>query len=108
MMDEDYVHRIGRTGRNGASGQAVSFVSPEEMRVWRGLVRKYKIKCAELDFARVIEPRTGRNRGARNSSRQMIRYRQSQSNLLRSLNPGLIDSETSINGSSMKNKKLDL
>ena len=26
---EDYVHRIGRTGRAGASGFAVSFVSPE-------------------------------------------------------------------------------
>jgi len=27
---EDYVHRIGRTGRAGASGMAISLVSPEE------------------------------------------------------------------------------
>jgi ATP-dependent RNA helicase RhlE len=27
---EDYVHRIGRTGRAGATGEAVSLVSPEE------------------------------------------------------------------------------
>lgn len=27
---EDYVHRIGRTGRAGASGKAISFVTPEE------------------------------------------------------------------------------
>ena len=27
---EDYVHRIGRTGRAGALGTAISFVSPEE------------------------------------------------------------------------------
>jgi superfamily II DNA/RNA helicase len=27
---EDYVHRIGRTGRAGASGTAISLVSPEE------------------------------------------------------------------------------
>jgi ATP-dependent RNA helicase RhlE len=27
---EDYVHRIGRTGRAGAEGEAVSFVSVEE------------------------------------------------------------------------------
>ena len=27
---EDYVHRIGRTGRAGASGKAISLVSPEE------------------------------------------------------------------------------
>lgn len=30
---EDYVHRIGRTGRNGASGEAFSFVSPSERRL---------------------------------------------------------------------------
>ncbi len=29
---EDYVHRIGRTGRAGASGKAISLVSPEEKR----------------------------------------------------------------------------
>ncbi|WP_034412273.1 DEAD/DEAH box helicase [Derxia gummosa] len=29
---EDYVHRIGRTGRAGATGDAISFCSPEEER----------------------------------------------------------------------------
>ncbi len=29
-MPEDYVHRIGRTGRAGATGIAVSLVSPDE------------------------------------------------------------------------------
>lgn len=33
---EDYVHRIGRTGRAGSSGRAVSFATPEE----RGDVRQ--------------------------------------------------------------------
>jgi ATP-dependent RNA helicase RhlE len=28
---EDYVHRIGRTGRAGSPGEAISLVSPEEM-----------------------------------------------------------------------------
>lgn len=30
MVAEDYIHRIGRTGRNGASGEALSLVAPEE------------------------------------------------------------------------------
>ncbi len=29
-VPEDYIHRIGRTGRAGASGEAISFVSPDE------------------------------------------------------------------------------
>jgi ATP-dependent RNA helicase RhlE len=45
---EDYVHRIGRTGRAQAIGDAISFVSPDEMDdlrklekfIGRGLVRK--------------------------------------------------------------------
>lgn len=36
MVAEDYVHRIGRTGRNGASGEAISLVSPDEA----GLLRQ--------------------------------------------------------------------
>ncbi len=45
---EDYVHRIGRTGRAQAIGDAISFVSPDEMSdlkklerfIGRGLVRR--------------------------------------------------------------------
>lgn len=36
---EDYVHRIGRTGRAGASGHAVSLVSPEEGKELAGIER---------------------------------------------------------------------
>ncbi|HEX7879782.1 MAG TPA: DEAD/DEAH box helicase [Candidatus Eisenbacteria bacterium] len=36
---EDYVHRIGRTGRAQAIGDALSFVSPEEMPALRTLER---------------------------------------------------------------------
>jgi len=37
-LAEDYVHRIGRTGRAGAKGQAISFVSREEVLVRASVV----------------------------------------------------------------------
>jgi ATP-dependent RNA helicase RhlE len=48
MQSEDYVHRIGRTGRALAVGDAISFVTPEdagdlralERFIGRGIVRK--------------------------------------------------------------------
>jgi ATP-dependent RNA helicase RhlE len=36
-VPEDYVHRIGRTGRAGASGQAISLVSVDEEEYVRGI-----------------------------------------------------------------------
>ena len=38
-LAEDYVHRIGRTGRAGARGQAISFVSREEERTLNNIER---------------------------------------------------------------------
>ncbi len=38
-VPHDYVHRIGRTGRAGASGTAISLVSPEEVDNLRGVQR---------------------------------------------------------------------
>lgn len=38
-VPEDYVHRIGRTGRAGARGRAVSLVSADEQRLLRGIER---------------------------------------------------------------------
>jgi ATP-dependent RNA helicase RhlE len=39
---EDYVHRIGRTGRAGAQGHAISFALPEERRDIRDIERLIK------------------------------------------------------------------
>ena len=49
MQDEDYVHRVGRTARNGAKGEAISFVTPEEHSDWNRLVKKYDIPDAMLE-----------------------------------------------------------
>ncbi|HVI57554.1 MAG TPA: DEAD/DEAH box helicase [Luteimonas sp.] len=42
MVAEDYVHRIGRTGRNGAQGEALSLVSPDEGGLLRQIQRMLK------------------------------------------------------------------
>ncbi|QDH69492.1 DEAD/DEAH box helicase [Marilutibacter alkalisoli] len=47
MVAEDYVHRIGRTGRNGASGEALSLVSHDEGGLLRQIQRVLK-KDVEL------------------------------------------------------------
>ncbi|WP_242113150.1 DEAD/DEAH box helicase [Luteimonas aquatica] len=46
MVAEDYVHRIGRTGRAGAQGEALSLVSPEEGALLRQIQRLLKTDIA--------------------------------------------------------------
>ncbi len=41
-VPEDYIHRIGRTGRAGASGEAISLVAPEEERYLADIERLLK------------------------------------------------------------------
>jgi ATP-dependent RNA helicase RhlE len=41
-VPEDYVHRIGRTGRAGASGRAISLVSPDERKQLRDIEKLLK------------------------------------------------------------------
>jgi len=38
-VPDDYVHRIGRTARAGASGEAVSLVAPDENSLWNQIQR---------------------------------------------------------------------
>ncbi|MFA0962330.1 DEAD/DEAH box helicase [Roseivirga sp. BDSF3-8] len=58
-VPEDYVHRIGRTGRAGASGEALSLVSVDELEYLRDIEKLIglKLDSEELDgFEPVDEP----------------------------------------------------
>ncbi|MDG2506296.1 MAG: DEAD/DEAH box helicase [Crocinitomicaceae bacterium] len=46
---KDYVHRIGRTGRAEATGEAISLISPEEEHHFRVIQKKMKITVALED-----------------------------------------------------------
>ena len=39
QVPEDYVHRIGRTARNGKDGNALAFVTPEDRAQWKSITR---------------------------------------------------------------------
>src|SRR5690606_36035929 len=55
MVAEDYVHRIGRTGRAGAQGEALSLVSPEEGGLLNQIQRLLKVDL-EMDVVEGYAP----------------------------------------------------
>ena len=73
MHSEDYVHRIGRTGRAHAIGDAISFITPEdqgplrslERFIGRGIVRK---RAEGFDYDAAPLPREEQSRGERRLS----------------------------------------
>jgi len=48
-VPEDYVHRIGRTGRAGSSGEALSLVDTEEKGLLHGIQRMLRRDITLLD-----------------------------------------------------------
>lgn len=46
---ESYVHRIGRTGRAGKEGVAITFVSKSEQRIIQHIERKFNVHIEPLD-----------------------------------------------------------
>ncbi|PYB70606.1 DEAD/DEAH box helicase [Pseudomonas sp. LB-090624] len=49
-VEEDYVHRIGRTGRAGRSGEAISMVAPDEEKLLKSIERVTKQRIPDGDL----------------------------------------------------------
>ena len=65
-VPEDYVHRIGRTGRAGANGEALSLVCIEEMEYVRQIEKLLKQKLA-TEILEGFEPQNNNEPGKPNS-----------------------------------------
>ena len=63
----DYTHRIGRTGRAGREGIAITLVAPADRRAWRAMMRNAPYEIGELRSTR--DARVRRPRGSRRGSR---------------------------------------
>ncbi|GAA4214127.1 ATP-dependent RNA helicase RhlE [Pedobacter jeongneungensis] len=50
---KDYIHRIGRTGRAGSIGEAISLVSPDELHHFRVIEKKMGKQVEMIDSERV-------------------------------------------------------
>src|SRR5690606_21726103 len=62
---EDYVHRIGRTGRAGKSGEAIAFFTPDEERYLLDIEKLIKAKIPRGQLAvpaSARRPSAGRDR----------------------------------------------
>ncbi|HEV7393088.1 MAG TPA: helicase-related protein, partial [Burkholderiales bacterium] len=60
MVAEDYIHRIGRTGRAGTSGAAVSLVDPEEVQLLRAIEKLIKRPIERVAVEGFIAPKVDR------------------------------------------------
>ena len=77
-IPEDYVHRIGRTGRAGASGKAISIVSIDEYAYARGIEKLLKMKLNSsvipgfepTESLHELESKKAENKAAHNKGRR--------------------------------------
>ncbi|SFD85699.1 DEAD/DEAH box helicase [Massilia yuzhufengensis] len=66
---EDYVHRIGRTGRAGASGDALSVFSDKDERLLTDIEKLIKQTIVRGELAGFVAPSARAREGAREGSR---------------------------------------
>jgi ATP-dependent RNA helicase RhlE len=73
-VPEDYIHRIGRTGRAGAVGQAISLCAPDEEKLLAEIERMLKrsIPVAALDgFSAQVDARPTQRSSAQRPPREV-------------------------------------
>lgn len=87
-ISETFIHRIGRTARNGETGEAISFCSPDEKTYWQDIEKLLKtnvkvikdhpyINTAEtVDNEPIAPPKTQNQKS--NSSRKSIGSKQNK------------------------------
>ena len=78
-VPEDYVHRIGRTGRAGASGIALSLVSSDENGLLRDIERVLGKRIAQLPLPQISAPPAPRPRPAAQQQVQQPRQHRGHS-----------------------------
>jgi len=69
---ESYVHRIGRTGRAGAPGEAILFVAPRERRMLRSIEKATGQKIDPMDLPSVHDINSKRTERFKASVRETV------------------------------------
>ena len=67
---EDYVHRIGRTGRAGMPGEAISFMAPDEARLLAEVEKLLKREIPRIELPAGFDGAERESRSARPAGRE--------------------------------------
>jgi len=76
---EDYIHRIGRTGRAGSTGEAISLVCAEEHRMLDEIERELKCKLERLPLPVLAVSRKSASESRHTSPRHASSHKQTHS-----------------------------
>jgi len=85
MQAEDYVHRIGRTGRGGSTGSAYSLIGPQDWelfyRVQKFLDTRYELTEIPGLEAQLAKPKFSAAKPANRRRKPNVRYKKSSKNI---------------------------
>ena len=79
QVAEDYIHRIGRTGRAGSNGSAICFISPEEQPLWDQINYLLNPKTAKKPSTINKNSRSSRKRNVTRDNSERSRHKSNKS-----------------------------